>query len=34
MSDKNWQNPNEVREYIMNNLKYIGDISIFYIYEK
>lgn len=30
----NWQNPNKVREYIINNLKYKGEISIFYIYEK
>lgn len=30
----NWQNPNKVRDYIMNNLKYIGNISIFYIYER
>ena len=29
----NWQNPDEVREYIINNLKYKGEISIFYIYE-
>lgn len=30
----NWQNPNEVREYIINNLRLIGEISIFYIFEK
>ncbi len=30
----NWQNPNEVREYIIDNLKLIDDISIFYVYEK
>lgn len=30
----NWQNPNEVREYIINNLKLIEEISIFYIFEK
>ena len=30
----NWQNPDNVRKYIMNNLNHIGNISIFYIYEK
>jgi len=30
----NWQNPNKVRDYIMSNLNYKGNISIFYIYEK
>lgn len=30
----NWQNPENVRKYIMNNLNHIGNISIFYIYEK
>lgn len=30
----NWQNPNKVREYIMDNLDYKGNISIFYVYEK
>lgn len=30
----NWQNPNEVRKYIMNNLNLVDDISIFYVYEK
>lgn len=30
----NWQNPNQVREYIINNLNYIQEKSIFYVYEK
>lgn len=29
----NWQNPNEVREYILDNLSYKGEISIFWIFE-
>lgn len=30
----NWQNPNEVREYIINNLRLIDEVSIFYVFEK
>ncbi len=30
----NWQNPNKVRKFIINNLKKVGEISIFDIYEK
>ena len=29
----NWQNPGDVREYIINNLDYTGNISAFMIYE-
>lgn len=30
----NWQNPNEVRKYIIENLNFKGEISIFWIFEK
>ena len=30
----NWQNPNKVRKYIIENLKQKGELSIFLIYEK
>lgn len=30
---RNWQNPEEVRNYIINNMKKIGEIEIFDIYE-
>ena len=31
---RNWQNPNEVTKYIKENLKKIGEIEYFDIYEK
>ena len=31
---RNWQNPNEVTNYIKNNLNKIGQIEYFDIYEK
>ncbi len=30
----NWQNPNKVRNYIINNLRLIGESSIFWVYQK
>lgn len=29
----NWQNPMKIRAYIKENMKYTGNIGIFYIYE-
>lgn len=32
-SNRNWQTPNEVCSYVFKNLKYVGDISIFWCFE-
>ena len=31
--NRNWQTPNEVCNYVIKNLEYIGDISIFWCFE-
>ena len=31
---RNWQNPEKVREYIIENIDKIGEIDTFDIYEK
>lgn len=32
--NRNWQTPNDVCNYVVNNCEYIGDISIFWCFEK
>lgn len=34
MSNINWQNPDKVREYVIENLNYVGEILNFWIFEK
>ena len=31
---RNWQNPEEVRKYVKNNMRKIGEIGAFDIYEQ
>ena len=30
----NWQNPNKVRDYIKNNMEYVGTVLYFDVYKK
>ena len=32
--NRNWQTPNEVCSYVAENCEYIGDISIFWSFQK